>query len=46
LSRVRARKQKEGLHQGTEMDVLKGLESEHKKMNMNDYSLIIKNEEN
>jgi predicted kinase len=45
LSRVRAREQKEGLHQGTEVDVLRDLNSEHKRINLNDYSLIIKNDE-
>ena len=44
LSRVRAREQKEGVHQGTEIDVIRDLTSEHKKINMSDYSLIIKND--
>lgn len=45
LSRVRAREQKVGVHQGTEEDVLKDLNSEHKKINPDDYHLIIKNDE-
>jgi len=44
LSRVRAREQKEGVHQGTEIDVIKDFNSEYKKINMADYSLIIKND--
>lgn len=44
LSRVRAREQKEGVHQGTEIDVINDLNSDHKKINMSDYSLIIKND--
>lgn len=44
LSRVRAREQKETLHQGTEDDVIKDLNSEHKRIQMDDYSLIIKND--
>ena len=44
LSRIRERTQKEGLHQGTEIDLLRDLNSEHKKINMNDYSLVIKND--
>lgn len=43
LSRIRSREQKEGLHQGTETDLLRDLNSKHKRLNMNDYSLIIKN---
>lgn len=45
FSRVRAREQSEGIHQGTETDLVKDLNSEYKKINMNDYSLIIKNDE-
>src|SRR5437868_669998 len=45
LSRVRAREQREDVHQGTEKDVINDLKSEYKKINMNDYSLIIKNDE-
>lgn len=44
MNRIRARKQKEGLHQGTEADLIRDLSSEHKKLNMDDYSLIIKND--
>lgn len=46
LSRVRAREQKESVHQGTEEDVIKDFNSEHKKINMTDYSLIVKNDNN
>jgi predicted kinase len=45
LSRVRAREHKETIHQGTETDLLRDLNSQHKKINLNDYSLIIKNDE-
>lgn len=44
LSRVQAREQREDVHQGTEADLLRDLNSKHKKINMNDYSLIIKND--
>lgn len=46
FSRISAREQKKGLHQGTEEDLLRDLNSEHKKINANDYSLMIKNDEN
>ncbi|HRD56256.1 MAG TPA: AAA family ATPase [Parachlamydiaceae bacterium] len=45
LNRVQARYQQENVHQGTEADLLRDLNSSHKKINMNDYSLIIKNDE-
>lgn len=45
LKRVRAREQREDLHQGTEIDVLKDLSAPHKKMLMEDYAIIIKNDE-
>jgi predicted kinase len=46
LSRIRAREQKEDIHAGTEADLVRDLNSIRKKINMNDYSLIIKNDEN
>lgn len=45
LSRVRAREQRKDVHQGTETDLLRDLNSEQKKIDMNDYSLIIRNDE-
>ena len=44
LSRIKAREQKESVHQGTEVDLIRDFNSENKKINMTDYSLIIKNE--
>lgn len=46
LTRVLAREQKEGVHQGTETDLLRDLNAEYKKINMDDYSLIIRNDKN
>ena len=45
LIRMRAREQKEGMHQGTEKDLINDLYSAHKKIDMNNYSLIIKNDD-
>lgn len=45
LSRIRARRQSEGMHQGTEADLMRDLHSEHKRLHMDDYSLILKNDE-
>lgn len=45
LSRIRARISQEGVHQGTESDLIRDVHSEYKKMDLNDYSLIIKNDE-
>lgn len=44
LTRVRAREQKECVHQGTEEDLIRDFNSEYKKINLSDYSLIIKND--
>ena len=43
LNRVRMRIPQEGVHQGTEKDLLADLNAEHKKINLNDYCLIINN---
>jgi deoxyadenosine/deoxycytidine kinase len=45
LKRVRARVQREDVHQGTEIDLLKDIDAPHKKIDKNDYDLIIKNDE-
>jgi deoxyadenosine/deoxycytidine kinase len=44
FSRIRARVQKEGVHQGTEEDLFNDLNSVNKKIRVDDYSLIIKND--
>ena len=45
LRRVRDRKQLEDVHQGTEADLIKNFNAEYKKIDLNDYSLVIKNDE-
>lgn len=45
LSRLSARVQIEGVHQGTVADVLKDTAASFKQLNRDDYSLIIKNDE-
>lgn len=45
LSRLNTRKQQTNIHQGTEADLLRDLNSEYKKVDINDYSLIINNNE-
>jgi predicted kinase len=44
MNRILAREQNEDVHQGTEADLKRDLNSKSKKLNMNDYSLIIKND--
>ncbi len=43
--RLRAREHKEGVHQGKESDLLRDLNSSRKKIDFNDYALIINTEE-
>lgn len=45
FARIRARKQTEGLHQGTESDLQRDLNSSRKKIDLNDYALVIDTEE-
>lgn len=45
LRRIRSRVQREGVHQGTEADLIRDLHSEYKRLHMADYSLILKNDE-
>jgi deoxyadenosine/deoxycytidine kinase len=45
LSRIRAREQRADVHQGTETDLLRDLNSSHKRLHMDEFSLIIKNDE-
>ncbi len=41
FNRLRARKRQEGIHQGTESDLLRDLNSSGKKIDLNDYTLVI-----
>ncbi len=45
FSRLRSRQQIEGLHQGTESDLQRDIQSSKKKIDFNDYALVINTEE-
>ena len=45
FKRVCAREQKEGIHQGTESDLRRDLNSSKKKLDLNDYALVLNTEE-
>jgi predicted kinase len=45
FKRIRARMQKEGIHQGTEGDLRRDLDSPAKKIDLNEYALILNTEE-
>lgn len=44
MDRMLAREQKENVHQGTALDLRRDLDSNHKRLNMSDYELIIRND--
>lgn len=45
FKRLRAREQQEGIHQGTESDLVRDLNSSGKKIDLNEYALVINSEE-
>lgn len=45
IARIRNRESNINIHQGTEEDLLRDLKSERKQINLNDYALVINNEQ-